>query len=123
MREFIFAGVSFESQVHPSRLKIFAVRNAGNFEVTPLPWRPDFDVIRFRAGKARVPGAKQHHTIVQAKDLQYSLGMSEHFFVLGVSLLWLDDFNQLDFIKLMNPDHAPSAQAGRPGFSAKTRRV
>src|ERR1700722_3129670 len=45
MRKFIFPALRFETQVHPARLKFFAIRAARNFEIAPLPRRPDLNVI------------------------------------------------------------------------------
>src|ERR1017187_10372606 len=49
MREFILARLPLEAQVHPARLEVFAVRDARNFKIAPLPWRPHFEVVSLRA--------------------------------------------------------------------------
>src|SRR5512137_271368 len=43
--------------------------------------------------------------------------------MLGVSVLGLDDFDQFDLVELVDANHAARADAGRPGFAAKTRSV
>src|SRR6185503_15834833 len=45
VRQAIFAGVALETQVHAPRLKVLTVGAARYFEVGPLPWRPDLDVV------------------------------------------------------------------------------
>src|ERR1039457_4349514 len=63
VREFVFAGLGFKAQIHPARLKILAVRATRNFEIAPLPWRPDFDVISLRAAETR---SEEHTSELQS---------------------------------------------------------
>src|SRR5437867_280838 len=45
VRESVFSGRGFVPQIHAPRLEIFAIRAARDLQITPLPWRPDFDVV------------------------------------------------------------------------------
>src|SRR5881396_1524993 len=45
VRELVFSRLRFETEVHPPRLEILAIRTARDFEITSLPRRPDLEVI------------------------------------------------------------------------------
>src|SRR5262245_233145 len=65
MRQPVLAAFRLVTEVHSSRLKILAVRTAGHFQVGPLPWCPDFDVISHRAGETHVAGAKLNDLVME----------------------------------------------------------
>ena len=119
----VFACFCLESKIHATRLELFAVGDAGYFEITPLPCCPHLDVVGLGAGRAKIAGAKQNHPIVQAQQLQHPLGVGHHFFMLHVTVLGFDDFNQLNLIKLMDANHSARADSRRSRLSSKTRRV
>src|SRR5882672_4624023 len=123
VREFIFTGFGFETQIPPARLEIFAVRAARNFEVAPLPWCPDFDVISLRAAEAHVAGAKHDNTVMQAEQLQNFFRVAHHLFQFVVTVLRLHDFYQLHLVELMHADHSARANASRASLTAKAWRV
>src|ERR1035437_8737940 len=56
--KFIFARLRLETQIHPPRLKILAVRAARNFEIAPLPRCQELDVVSLRAANTHDAGAK-----------------------------------------------------------------
>ena len=64
MRKQVVAGIRFETEIHAARLEVFAIGAARNFEISPLPRRPHFDVVRLRAGKAHVARAEEHDAIM-----------------------------------------------------------
>src|SRR5207302_9323334 len=70
VRESVLSGLGFETQVHPPRLELFAIRAARTSEIAPLPWRPDFDVVCLGAGKSHIAGAQQHNAVMQPQRLQ-----------------------------------------------------
>src|SRR5262249_30101397 len=67
--------------------------------------------------------AQQNDPIMKAQRLQDTLSMSQHLCMFGVARLGAGDFDQLDFVELMDANHSPRADAGRARLTAKARRI
>ena len=57
---------------------------------------------------------------MQPEQLQNTFGIRDHFLVLGGTFFWFDDLYQLDFVELMDANHAARAHSRSSGFAAKT---
>ncbi|MPN42566.1 hypothetical protein SDC9_190123 [bioreactor metagenome] len=123
MRESVLALFRFVAQSHAARLEILAIRHARDFEVSPLPWRPDLNIKGLCTGESHVSGAKKHHAVMQPQALQNALSIGQHGLLLRVTILRLHDLDQFHFVELMDTDHAASAHAGCTGFTPEARRV
>src|SRR5690242_1685881 len=99
VRKAVLALLCLEPQIHAAGLKILAIRNARNLQVTPLPWRPNLYVVSFGTGESHVSCAKQNHPIMQTEQLQHSLRVREHLLLLFVPRLWLYNFDQFNFVE------------------------
>src|SRR2546427_2047687 len=119
MRKSVVAGLRFKTKIHSARLEVFAVGAARNFEITPLPWSPNFDVVSLRAGKAHITRAEQHDAIMQSERFQDSLGIVHHLFQFVIAAFGSDDFDQLHLVELMHSDHAARSDAGGTGLRPK----
>src|SRR5258705_10583134 len=59
-----------EPKIHAAGLKIFAVGAAGYLQIFPLPWRPDFDIEGFGAGKSHVARPTRVHRRMKAQRFE-----------------------------------------------------
>src|SRR5262249_22048372 len=62
-------------------------------------------------------------SIMEAEQLQNAFSIRDHFFVFGVTLLGLNNLNQLYLVKLVNANHAARADTGCSRLAPKTWRV
>ena len=51
-------------EIHPARLEILEIGTAGHFEVTPLPGRPNFDVVGLCCTEAKIAGTEFDGSVV-----------------------------------------------------------
>ena len=65
--EAVFAVLGFIADVAATGLEIFAIGDAGDFEVGVLTRGPDFDVVGFAGGEAEIAGAEFEDAIVEAE--------------------------------------------------------
>src|SRR5262245_31563621 len=123
VRESRLARGTLEAQVHSARLVILAIGDAGYLEVAPLPWRPDFNIVRACAGETQVTGAKENHAVMQSEFLEHPLRMREHLVLRRVTLLRARHLNQFYFVELVHTNKAPCADARGAGLAAEARGV
>src|SRR5437016_1197661 len=119
MWETIISSLSFEPDIHPARLEVFTIRNTRDLEITPLPWRPNFDIIGLGTGKIHVPRTKQNYPVMKPKYLKDALRVSQHFLVLFITSFRCYDLDEFHLIELMHSDHATGAYTGGPGLTSK----
>ena len=119
----IFAFGVLESETKAASLEVFEVGATGDFEVGVLAWGPDFDVVSLGAAEAEVAGTKLDHAVMQAKGLKDFLGVGSQRLELGVGRLGGRQFDEFNFVELMDANEAAGAEAGGPGFAPEARGI
>ena len=110
------------TRIHAARLEVPAVRTGGNLAIGVLARQPDFKVIGALGRETHITGAQQHDAIWQVQKLQDFLRATGHAVELRRALLWRDDGDHLDLLKLVHADHAARVPARRTSFGPETRR-
>src|SRR4051794_3233260 len=123
MTEAILPFRILEAQVHPSRLEVFEIRAARDFEISILSGRPHFQVVSLSRTKPEISRAKLNHAVVQAQRLQDPLGVRRQRLMLVIGSLRRGDLHHLNFVELMNANDPARLASCRSSFTPETRRV
>src|SRR6202011_2134074 len=110
-------------KIHSACLIFFGIRATRDFQIPTLPGSPDFQIVSFRHTEPKIPGTKFDDSIVQAKHLQYSLGVRRQLLQFVIGSLRSCNLDQFDFIKLVNTNDATRVSTRRSSLAPKTRRV
>ena len=93
VRQLIAALLCLETRFHPARLKVLGIGNTANFQIAPLPWGPNLDVVRLGRGKAHIAATEGEDAVVKPQLLQYGLGVNELFLKLIITVFRLHHLN------------------------------
>ena len=95
----------------PAGLVAFEVAARRDFPVEILPRQPDLDVVGLGRGKAHIPGAQDHHPVVQAQLLQHFFRIVQQTLQLVVGVLRQGELHQLHLVELVLANQAPDILA------------
>src|SRR6266545_2861690 len=123
VRKTVLSARGLVAQAHPAGLEVLAIGATAHLQIAPLPWRPDFDVVRHGAGETHVARAELDDFVVQPKSLQHFLRVADHRVEFGVTLFRFHDLDQLDLVELVHANHPARADARRARLRAKARAV
>ena len=111
------------AQVGPTGLEVGEDRAARYLQPAVGAGAPDFQVEGAGAAETGVAGAELEYPVVQAQGLEQGLGMAPQGQVVGLTALRRGQPHHFDLVELVDPGHAPGADAGGSGLAPEARGV
>src|SRR5215831_20264000 len=104
-------------------LESIEIAARGNFTISVLPRKPNFDVIALGSRESHISRGVDYHAVCELQALQNLLSVLHQRFQFGVGIFRAREFHQFDLIKLMLAKNAANILTVRARLTTEARRV